>query len=82
MLFRVKQSSIRLAVTAFFIVAIVSAIAGHQPLTVAKRAAAAALIAYFLVSFALRGINAMLLKEIVSKQMQNNQEFTRDNANR
>ena len=77
----VKSISTNAAVMSFFAIAIIGWIGKLSSVTCCKRAIIAAIIAYVVVSIAVKAINAILINAMVNKQLTLEQEKKRGSKN-
>ncbi|MHC4584527.1 MAG: hypothetical protein ACYS3N_08340 [Planctomycetota bacterium] len=76
----IKSVAVSIAVTCFFGVSLIGLISGLSPFTCCKRALVAAVFAYIAGTWAVRGVNAILISAMVSNEM--NQQEEKDSDDR
>ncbi len=78
MLLHIKSVAISIAVTCFFGVSLIGWISGLSPFTCCKRALVGAVLAYIAGTWAVRGVNAILLSAMVTNEMNKQEEKDSD----
>jgi hypothetical protein len=78
MLLHIKSVAISIAVTCFFGVSLIGWISGLSPFTCCKRALVGAILAYIAGTWAVRGVNAILLSAMVTNEMNKQEEKDSD----
>jgi VIT1/CCC1 family predicted Fe2+/Mn2+ transporter len=74
----VRSIAVSIAVTCFFGVGIIGWISGVSPFICCKRALAGALLAYIVVAWAVKAVNAILMSAMITNQM--NQQKEKDSG--
>ncbi len=74
----IKSVAISIAVTCFFGVSLIGWISGVSPFTCCKRALVAAVLAYIAGTWAVRGVNAILISAMVTNEMNKQEEKDSD----
>jgi hypothetical protein len=69
-----KSIAVSIAVTCFFIVAVIGLISGLSPFTCCKRALVGAAAAYIAGTWAVKAINAILINAMISSRMKQQKE--------
>ena len=76
----IKSVAVSIAVTCFFGVSLIGLISGLSPFTCCKRALVAAVLAYIAGTWAVKGVNAILVSAMVTNQM--NEQEDKDSDDR
>ena len=74
----IKSVAVSIAVTCFFGVSLIGWISGLSPFTCCKRALLGAALAYIAGTWAVRGVNAILLSAMVTNEMNKQEEKDSD----
>ncbi|MFZ2146820.1 MAG: hypothetical protein WAV28_06335 [Sedimentisphaerales bacterium] len=74
----VRSIAVSIAVICFFGVGIIGWISGVSPFICCKRALAGALLAYIVVAWAVKAVNAILMSAMITNQM--NQQKEKDSG--
>lgn len=68
--FNVRANSIKIAVFFFFITAIIGSFCGLSSLACCKRSVIVAIVAFFISSFAVKAVNAILINAIANSRVE------------
>jgi hypothetical protein len=73
----VRSVAVSIAVICFFVISIVGGICGLSPFVCCKRALIGAILAYIAGGWAVRAINAILIKAMIENQVNRQEESGR-----
>ncbi|MDT8299997.1 MAG: hypothetical protein RQ760_00845 [Sedimentisphaerales bacterium] len=76
----IKSIAVTIAVACYFGVSFIGLISGLTPFTCCKRALVAAVLAYIAATWAVRGVNAIVVSAMVTDQMNEQEEKDSDDS--
>ena len=76
----VKSVAVSIAVACYFAVGLIGLISGLSPFTCCKRALVAAVLAYIVGIWAIKGVNAIVVSVMVTEQMNEQEEKDSDDS--